>query len=41
MDKLNFSLFEFYYDKFVLCYCFPQYLWCEESYKKSFSVYGG
>ena len=43
MDKLNFSLFEFYYDKFVLAVLLFSsiFMVLKESYKKSFSVYGG
>ena len=43
MDKLNFSLFEFYYDKFVLIVLLFSsiFMVLKESYEKSFSVYGG
>ena len=43
MDKLNFSLFKFYYDKFVLAVLLFSsiFMVLKESYKKSFSVYGG
>ena len=43
MDKLNFSLFGFYYDKFVLIVLLFSsiFMVLKESYEKSFSVYGG